>query len=110
MGEVMMLPYVGAVLRLRALTASEAMFACLLTAAVPFAVQLGVASTDRHRRRWWLVAVMIAAALLTFSHAIAGVAVSLLIATWHLMTRWQRRIAVAGAVVIALGLNVAATV
>ena len=105
MGEVMMLPYVGAVLRLRALTASEAMFACLLTAAVPFAV----ASADRHRR-WWQVTMMVAAALLTFSHAVAGFAVSLVMATWHLMSRWQRRVAVAATVVIALGLNFAATV
>ena len=37
-GEIMTLPYVGNVLRLRAFTASEAMLACVLVIAVPFAI------------------------------------------------------------------------
>ena len=37
-GEVMVLPYLGDTLRLRALAVTPAMLACVLTAAVPFAI------------------------------------------------------------------------
>ena len=109
MGEVMQLPYVGSTLRLRALTASEAMLACVLTAAVPFAVT----ACSSHRVRAWCqhAAVMTVAATLTFSHAIAGFAVAVVIALWPALAArpvW-RRAAVGGALVDALALNFAAT-
>jgi hypothetical protein len=110
MGEFMPLPYLGDTLRLRAMTASEAMFACLLTAAAPLAITLCM--SDRVRM-WCAAAVaMIAAAGFTFSHAIAGVAVAALMAAWPSAAAWPRarRLAIAGVVVVVLGLNFAATV
>jgi hypothetical protein len=110
MGEVMALPYIGDTLRLRALTASEAMLACVLTAAIPFAI----AMCTRDRIRGWCAsgAAMIAAAALTFSHAIAGFAVATVIAGWPLLKgrKHLRILAVAGAVAVFLILNFAATV
>ena len=110
MGEVMALPYLGDTLRLRALTASEAMLACVLTAAIPFAI----AMCTRDRIRAWCAAgaAMIAAAALTFSHAIAGFAVATVIAAWPLVKgqKLLRNLAVAGAVAVFLVLNFAATV
>jgi len=110
MGEVMALPYIGDTLRLRALTASEAMLACVLTAAIPFAIVM----CTRDRIRVWCAtgAAMIAAAALTFSHAIAGVAVATVIAAWPLLKgrTHLRNLAAAGAVAVFLVLNFAATV
>ena len=110
MGEVMALPYIGDTLRLRALTASEAMLACVLTAAIPFAI----AMCTRDRIRGWCAtgAAMIAAAALTFSHAIAGFAVATVVAAWPLLKerKYLRNLAVAAAVVVFLVLNFAATV
>ena len=110
MGEVMALPYVGEVLRLRAMTASEAMLACVLTAAAPFAITLCASG----RARPWCAASIatIAAAGLTFSHAIAGFAVAALIAAWPSFATLPRlrRVAVAGVVLICLVLNFAATI
>ena len=110
MGEFMQLPYLGATLRLRAMTASEAMLACLLTAAAPFAI----ARCRSDRARGWCAAslAMIAAAAFTFSHAIAGFAVAVMIAAWPAFAAWPRlrRLAIAGVVLIVLGLNFAATV
>jgi hypothetical protein len=107
-GEVMQLPYLGDTLRLRGLTFTPAMFACLLTATVPFAI---LSCTPRARA--WCAAAMTMgmAALLTFSHAIAGFAVAALIAMWPSLptTRVLRRAAIAGVVVIVLGFNFAAT-
>ena len=108
-GEVMSLPYIGATLRLRALTATPAMFACLLTAAMPFAITF-----CRERIRAWCVAsiVMMVAALFTFSHVIAGLAVAVLITTWPSLASWPRlrRVAVAGVAAIIVAFNFAATV
>ena len=110
MGEVMTLPYLGNVLRLRAFTASEAMLACLLTAAVPFAIAMCTAN----RIRAWSAAcaVMIVAAALTFSHALAGFTVAVVIAAWPLVKarRHLRRAAIAAAFFVVLVLNFAATV
>lgn len=110
MGEFMQLPYLGETLRLRAMTASEAMLACLLTAAAPFAMTW--CTSDRVRT--WCVAslAMIAAAGLTFSHAIAGFAVAVLIAAWPSISALPRlrRAAIAGVVLIFLALNFAATI
>jgi O-Antigen ligase len=110
MGEVMQLPYLGNTLRLRALTASEAMLACVLTAAVPFAI---TACSSKRVRSWCLdAAVMILAAALTFSHAIAGFAVAAVIAIWPALAprAMLRRAAVGAAVTIVLALNFAATI
>lgn len=110
MGEFMQLPYLGETLRLRAMTASEAMLACVLTAAVPFAITL--CRSDRVST-WCAAAIaMIAAAGLTFSHAIAGFAVAVVISAWPSLAAWPRlrRVAVAGAVVVCLVLNFAATI
>ena len=107
MGEVMTLPYVGHVLRVRALTASEAMLASVLTVAVPFAI---TSCTSLRSRGWCRHAVvMCVAALLTLSHAVAGFVVSFAIAAWPSLTKWPRRIAAVGAVIVFLGLNFAAT-
>lgn len=110
MGEVMPLPYIGNALRLRALTASEAMLACVLTAAVPFAIVSW--RTDRKPPWLMLTAAIIVAALFTFSHALAGFFVALLLAAWPLLSQRPhlRRLAVALVVAIVLGLNFAATV
>jgi hypothetical protein len=110
MGEVMPLPYIGDTLRLRALTASEAMLACVLTAAIPFAI---VMCTGDRMRVWCATgAAMSAAAALTFSHAIAGFAVATVIAAWPLWKgrKFLRNLAASGAVVVFLALNFAATV
>ena len=110
MGEVMSLPYLGATGRLRALTDSEAMLACVLTAAIPFAIERGRSG----RAGIWtaLTAAMLTAAVFTFSHAIAGLCVAALIAAWPSLTgrTWIRRLAVAAVIVIFLALNFAATV
>jgi hypothetical protein len=109
MGEFMQLPYLGETLRLRAMTASQAMLACLLTAAAPFAIAL--CSSDR-ARVWWAVTIaMIAAAGMTFSHALAGFAVAVLIASWQALAErpMLRRAAVGAAVIVVLALNFAAT-
>ena len=110
MGEFMQLPYLGETLRLRAMTASEAMFACLLTAAAPFAIAMCTAD----RIRAWCAAslAMIAAAAMTFSHAIAGFAVAVLMSAWPSFAAWPRlrRAAIAGVVLVVLVLNFAATI
>jgi hypothetical protein len=109
-GEVMPLPYIGATLRLRSLTVTFAMFACVLTAAAPFAI----ARCASARVRAWcvLTGVMMVAALLTFSHAIAGFAVAILLAAWPSLAPWPRlrRFVIAGVAIIFLVLNFAATV
>jgi hypothetical protein len=107
MGEVMSLPYLGSTLRLRSLTTSEAMLACLLTAAIPFAI---VTTTRRRLLNWWRAAVMTTAALLTFSHALAGFSVAVVVSLWPSLTAWPRRVAVTIAVAAVLALNFAATI
>ena len=107
-GEVMVLPYLGDTLRLRALAVTPAMFACVLTAAVPFAITR--CGLDR-ARAWcaWAV-VMLVAAVLTFSHVVAGLAVAVLIAAWPSIAAWTRRLAIAGVVLLVLVMNFAATI
>src|SRR6185436_7865848 len=109
MGEFMQLPYLGETLRLRAQTASEAMLACLLTAAVPFAIAMCTA--DRIRKWCASAAAMMVAAAFTFSHAIAGFTVAVVIAAWPLLRarRHLRGAAVAAAVIVVLVLNFTAT-
>jgi len=109
-GPVMTLPYIGDTLRLRALTASEAMFACLLAVSVPF-LMLHPATATSRARSWLAGLVMGIAAALTFSHAVAGVAVAAVTASWQrLQTRPLRWGAIAVVAAMALTLNFAATV
>lgn len=110
-GPVMTLPYIGETLRLRALTASEAMFACVLAVSVPF-VMLHPAIAASRARSWLAGFVMAIAAALTFSHSVSGVAVSAVAAAWQrLRSRPALRIAaLGGAVMIVMALNFAATV
>lgn len=110
MGEVMSLPYLGATGRLRALTDSEAMLACVLTAAIPFAIERWRSG----RAGIWsaLTAAMLIAAIFTFSHAVAGLSVALLIAVWPSLAGRTliRRFAVAAVILVVLVMNFAATV
>jgi O-antigen ligase len=92
------------------------MLACVLTASLPFAIALSEPATGHTGRggvEGWraAAAVMIAAAAFTFSHAIAGLAVAVLLSAWPAFAPWPRlrRLAVAGVVLIALALNFAAT-
>ena len=108
-GEIMTLPYVGNVLRLRAFTASEAMLACVLAMAVPFAI---VRATGERAARWGITAaLMIAAAFLTFSHSVAGVMVAALLAArpWLQRRPFAWRFSIAAVVIGVLVFNFAAT-
>jgi hypothetical protein len=108
-GEYMQLPYIGDTLRLRALTATPAMFACLLTVAVPFAI----AFCREHARAWCAAAILMTTAVFfTFSHVIAGFAVAVLIATWPSLAARPtlRRLAVAAVAAVVIAFNLAATV
>ncbi|MBY0493264.1 MAG: hypothetical protein K2Y23_03515 [Cyanobacteria bacterium] len=108
-GETMQLPYIGSTLRLRALTATPAMFACVLTAALPFAITF-----CRERGRAFCVAsiVMLIAALFTVSHVLAGLGVAVLITSWASLASWPRvrRLAVAAVLALIVAFNFAATI
>lgn len=111
-GEVMNLPYVGAVLRLKAFTASPTMLACVLTAALPCAVYQARVTAGGVRRAWALTAIaIVAAAVMTFSHALAGVVLAGTIALWPELSarRGLRRAAVAATVVIIVFFNASVT-
>lgn len=110
-GPVMSLPYIGDTLRLRALTASEAMFACVLAVSLPF-VMLHPAVVSSKLRSSVAAIVMALAAALTFSHSVAGVVVSALAASWQQLRSQPlfRLAAVAAVMTIVLSLNFAATV
>jgi len=109
-GEIMTLPYVGNVLRLRAFTASEAMLACVLAIAVPFAIVR--ASVERTVAWGITAALMIAAAFLTFSHSMAGVLVAALLAArpWLQRRPWPWRLSIAAVLAAIVVFNFAATV
>lgn len=108
---VMTLPYLGDTVRLRALTASEAMFACLLAVAIPFAMRHPAVASSRARTVAAAAIPGIAAAL-TFSHSIAGVAVAALVAGWSrwLSHRPLRVAAVAATLAVVAAFNFAASV
>ena len=109
-GPVMTLPYLGPTLRLTALTVSPAMFACVLAVSVPF-VMLHPAIAVSRARSWVAGFVMAIATAMTFSHSVAGVAVSAVTASWQrLRARPLRIAAVAAAAAIVMALNFAATV
>ena len=109
-GPVMTLPYLGPTLRLSALTVSPAMFACVLAVSVPF-VMLHPEIAASRARSWLAGFVMAIATAMTFSHSVAGVAVSAVTAAWQrLRERSLRLAAVAAAAAIVIGFNFAATV
>lgn len=114
MGYVMSMPYIGSVLRLRALTASEAMLACVLTMAVPFAIAKWAEAGRGPQARVWAALTLStgAAVALTFSHATAGFTVAAVIGSWPFLKPlpWLRRAAVAAAIVAMVAFNSAASI
>ena len=109
-GRVMTLPYFGDTLRLRALTASEAMLACVLAMSAPF-VLLHPAIRPAPLRRTIAAMVLSIAALLTFSHSFAGFATAVLVVMWPSIQVKPIRIAAAAAVtLVILAANFAAAV
>jgi O-antigen ligase len=108
---VMTLPYIGDTLRLQAWTASPAMLACVLAMAVPFMALHPFVTAFRIRA---VIAGVILglAALLTYSHSVAGVAVSTLIAAWRSIrvNLPLRTAALAVTILIVLAFNFAASV
>jgi O-antigen ligase len=108
--RIAILPYLGDTLRVRALTASESMLACVLTMSAPFLLLHPAIRSSRLRTNASAM-VLSVAALLTFSHSVAGIAVAVLVAAWPRMTTTAlRRAAVVAVVLIALAANFAATV
>lgn len=109
-GRIATLPYLGDTLRVQALTASESMLACALAVSAPFVLLHPVIRSS------WLrinvaAMVLLVAALLTFSHSVAGIAVAVLIATWpSLRTAALRSAAAAAVILMVLAANFAATV
>lgn len=108
---VMTLPYIGDTARLSPLTATPAMLACVLAMSVPFAVLHPLILASRLRTAAAAAALGLAA-LLTFSHSVAGVAVSALIAAWRSI-RLQlplRTAAIAFTILVVIALNFAAAI
>ena len=109
-GRVMTLPYFGDTLRLRALTASEAMLACVLAMSAPF-VLLHPAIRPSPLGRTIAAIVLTIAAVLTFSHSFAGFAMAVLVVTWPSIQAKPMRVAAAAVVtLIILAANFAAAV
>jgi O-antigen ligase len=108
---VMTLPYVGEIARMKALTATPAMFANLLAVSIPFVMRHPVIAATPSRAVAAGVVLGIAA-VLTFSHSIAGVAVAVLVAGWSTWRsgRVLRFAAVGATIAIVLAFNFAATV
>lgn len=111
MTPVMTLPYLGEIVRMQALTATPAMFACLLAVSIPFAMCHPVIASTPARAVSAGVVLGIAAAL-TFSHSIAGIAVAALVAGWSTWRshRVLRFAAIGATIAIVLAFNFAATV
>ena len=108
---VMALPYIGETARLSPLTATPAMLACLLAMSLPFAALHPYVTASR-RRAIGTGAIFGAGALRTYSHSIAGVAVSSVVAAWRSIGANVpvRSAAIALAVLIVGALNFAASV
>ena len=107
---VMTLPYVGETVRISALTATPAILACVLAMAVPFVALHPFVM--RTRLRTVASATMLGlATVLTYSHSVAGVVVSTLVAAWHSIRshRPLRTAALAFTVLIVIALNFAAS-
>ena len=104
------LPYLGETVRIRALAASESMFACLLAVSLPFALLHPWVQSSR-RRTVIAATILGVAAALTFSHSIAGIATAVLIVSWrHLRTAPLRAGAVAAVLLVILAFNFAASI
>ena len=108
---VMTLPYVGETVRIAALTATPAMLACVLAMTIPFVALHPLVMATRLRT---LAAATILglATVLTYSHSVAGVVVSTVMASWHSI-RWHRPLraaAIALMVLVVIALNFAASV
>lgn len=109
-GRIAILPYLGETLRVRALTASEAMLACVLAMSAPF-VLLHPAIRSSWLRLGAAAMVLVVAAVLTFSHSVAGIAVAVSIAAWgSIGSTALKRAAAAAVLLIVLAANFAATV
>lgn len=107
---VMTLPYLGETLRLRALTTSEAMLACLFAVSAPFLL-LHPAVSSSPARSWMGGFAVALSAALTFSHSIAGLAVSTVTALWNrVRSTAVRSVAIAAAAGVVLAFNFAATI
>ena len=108
---VMTLPYIGETARLSPLTATPAMLACVLAMSLPFAALHPVVNGSRPREMATGIVYGIGS-LLTYSHSIAGVAVSATIAAWRSLrsNRPLRAAAVALTVLVVIALNFAASV
>jgi O-antigen ligase len=104
------LPYIGDTVRLSGLTASASMFACVLAVSLPFALMHPAIRASRAGLAV-VAAIFGAAAALTFSHSIAGIAVAALIVAWPQLRYQPSRIAAtAAAVLVVLAFNFAALV
>lgn len=101
-GEVMHMPYVGDVLRLRALTFSPSMLGALLTAVAPFVFVGALSNRQGAGTRWVMAGVAVfATMLLTFSHTLAGFLAAMLFVAWPLLSmRRPLRLAAAAIVVL----------
>lgn len=104
-GEVWKFPYAGPVLRLRSLTATPSMLACVLTMAVPFVITGAIRAHRPRVRLIWMgaIALVAAAEVMTFSHVLAGFLVAALAAGWPALQNrpaW-RRVGVLAALIVA---------
>jgi hypothetical protein len=85
-GRPQPLPYLGPIFRLSGPAASAEMFANFLTVAAPAVLGHALAAEGRWRWWWWLAfGLVVAAAGLTFAHAVAGLPAALLVYLWP---RW----------------------
>ena len=101
----------GSVFRVWAGTDSAEMLGNYLTVAFPLIVAGGVATWPRESARWLAkAAAVVVGMVLTFSHAVAGFAVAGLVAVWPLARARVpapiRHLAVAGAIALAIVVNV----
>lgn len=107
LGETMSVPYAGEVFRVRALTASPTMLACLVTIGAPLA--LGTLWSRRGATLMQRLAaaglgVQLAAIVLTVSHAVVGVLSAALIVSWRSLRSplWRYSVAVVVLAVVAV--------
>jgi O-Antigen ligase len=111
-GEVMRMPYVGDVLRLRTLTFSPTMLGAILTTTAPFVLAYALVTDGVVRGRWALVgAAIFVTMVLTFSHTIAGFLVAGLFVIWPWLPvrRSVRLGAVAGVMAVVVFFNLTLT-
>jgi len=108
LGETMTLPYVGQVLRLRGFAASPAMLTCALTVTVALiAAAICARVTESRALLVSTLTLSVVAAMLTFSHALAGIVVAGVIGAWRCLhsNRTTRLVAIGAATAIVVVLN-----